>query len=174
MLQYQSLQYYLCFSTWLISLLNGEKWYVTNWERKTGKNKAETVSTEHVKACCVAGFFFFWCFFADHSSLQGSSPPGPSGRHPCQIYHWPALPERADGREPEDSRLVNPVLCRLPAAKWAARALKGKLIHTPFTVWMADFLCEAVRSQRVLYCELVERLELTGCRIKTPCGSFVS
>lgn len=49
MLQYQSLQYYLRFSTWLISLLNGEKWYVTNWEMGTGDNKAETVSSEHVQ-----------------------------------------------------------------------------------------------------------------------------
>lgn len=81
-----------------------------------------------------AVWLVFYCFFADNSSLQGSSPPSSPGRHPCQIYHGPALPERADGREPEDSRLVNPVLCRLPAAKWTARALEGKLIHTPFTV----------------------------------------
>lgn len=107
----------------------------------------------------------FCCFFADNSSVQGSSPPSSSGRHPRQIYRGPALPERADGREPEDSRLVNPVLCRLPAAKWTARALKGKLIHSPFTVWMVHFLCEAVRSQRVLYCERVECLELTECGI---------
>lgn len=30
---------------------------------------------------------------------------------------------------------------------------------------MADFLCDAVRSQRVLYWERVECLELTECRI---------
>lgn len=81
---------------------------------------------------------------------------------------------RAGCRDPEDSWFINPVLCRLSAAKWTARAVKGTDVHTPIRGANSTsplYSCQKPKSS--VACVGCPKLtEVPSCRNKCPCGSF--